>query len=141
MNRPARTVGILGRSDVAQPAIRPAIGAAARTTRAVFPQRWQTVRQIMHVFNVDTMEKFTSQAEFHTPHLRLTIPSIPLPEIMEPCFRGRLLPDLCGLMIDAARDRRGMLAEIQGSHLLPAQPRYIRPIDHHIDRTPVLAHG
>src|SRR5260370_31695004 len=92
----------------------------------------------MHVFNVDTMQKFTSQAELHAPHLRLLIPPVALPQIMKPCFRGGLLPDFRRLMINAARNGRGMLAKVKRCDLLPAQPRHIRPVYRNISRTPVL---
>src|ERR1051326_3018036 len=120
MNRPSRPVGIYVRwNDVTQPAIGQPIRTTIWPTRTVLPQRRDALWQVMHIFQMGAMQKFASQAKLITPHFRLSIPSIPLPQIMKPHFRGGLLPNFCRLVINAARDRRGMLSEVQSSYLLP----------------------
>src|SRR5262252_3013976 len=85
------------------------------------------------------MQEGTRQAKLDPPHRRRAIPPVALPQIMKPAFRRGLLLDLCRLVIDAAGDRRGMLAEVQRCNLLPAQAHDIRPIDRSLSRTPVLS--
>src|SRR5712691_8779813 len=101
MHRPARTVAILTWQRIAQPAIRQTILTPAHMTRRVVPQPFHLSQQIIGPFNLDLMQEFALETELHAPHIRDAIPSIPLPQVIEPGLT-RLLFNFYGLVVDAA---------------------------------------